>query len=104
MDSISFVLGKAAEAMKICTETILHEGDLASTMTSQQYESLVQTLRAQGVQKHCILHWLELVPTALDQNQEGKRAQKSKSRKSSFPAVCRFLHQRDLMWIIGVIL
>ena len=77
MDSISFVLGKAAQAMKRCTETILHEEDLKNAMTSQQHKSLVQTLRAQGVQKHFILHWLELVPTALDQNEEGERAQKS---------------------------
>ena len=77
MDSISFVLGKAAQAMKRCTETILHEEDLKNAMTSQQHTSLVQTLRAQGVQKHFILHWLELVPTALDQNEEGERAQKS---------------------------
>ena len=73
------VLEKVAEAMKRCTETILPEEELTNAMTSQQKKSLVQTLRAQGVQKHFIFHWLELVPTALDQNEEGERAQKSKS-------------------------
>ena len=102
MDSISFVLGKAAQAMKRCTETILHEEDLTNAMTSQQHKSLMQTLRAQGVQKHFILHWLELVPTALDQNEEGEGAQKSQS--PAFQLFRPLLNQSDLMWIIGVIL
>lgn len=96
------ILEELAEAMKRCTETILHEEELRSTLTSQQYESLVQTLRAQGVQKHFILHWLELVPTALDQNEEGEGAQKSQS--PAFQLFRPLLNQSDLMWIIGVIL
>ena len=62
MEAVSHRVEEATKATQKLMENVLDDSELTTVMTAEQRRSLEEPLRAQGIKKPHLIHWLGLIP------------------------------------------